>query len=376
MKNVAIICEYNPFHYGHKLQIDEIRSAFFPEQVCVISLMSGNFVERGDLACAQKYKRAEFAVNNGSDLVLELPFPYPLSGAESYAYAAVKLLTALPDIDYLCFGSESGRREYIELTAERLLLDGFTNELEREVSSEYSISYAALRESIYRRIYGEELPKTPNDILAVEYVKALKQLHSSIKPFIMKREKDFSATKARENILSGIGAKGLVPFDVSAYFDNNPALSFEDLKEYIIPYLMLSDPHELENYRGMNYDLAVKFVNSAKNCNSIAELEDRASDKRYSRARVRRALLSCALKIKESIPDAPGYALLLAAGPVGKAYLASHGSKDLAIYSKRSEIKDPDTLNFYDIQTTADSLYEHILQIKGVQVARKPFIVG
>ena len=376
MKNVAIICEYNPFHCGHKLQIEEIRSAFSTEQVCIISLMSGNFVERGDIACAQKYKRAEFAVNNGADLVLELPFPYPLSGAESYAYSAVKLLTTLPDIDYLCFGSESGRSKYIELTAERLLLEGFTGELEREVSSEYSLSYAALRENIYRRIYSEELPKTPNDTLAVEYVKALKQLHSNIRPFVIKREKGFSATEARGKILSGVSANGLVPYDVDSYFENAPALSLEDLKEYIIPYLMLSDPHELENYRGMNYDLAVKFVNSAKLCGSIAELEDRASDKRYSRARVRRALLSCALRIKDNIPEAPSYSLLLAAGAAGKAYLASHGSKELAIYSKRSEIKDTDTLNFYDIQMTADSLYERILRMKGVEIIRKPFIAG
>ena len=376
MKNVAIICEYNPFHNGHKMQIEEIRSAFYPEPVCIISLMSGNFVERGDLACAQKYQRAEFAVNNGADLVLELPFPYPLSGAESYACAAVKLLTTLPDVDYLCFGSESGRREYIELTAERLLLDDFTNELQREASSDYSLSYAALRERIYRRIYGEELPKTPNDILAVEYVKSLKQLRSNIKPLVIKRENDFSATEARRMILSGVGAKGIVPFDVSDHFENNPALSLEDLREYIIPHLMLSDPHELEIYWGMNYDLAVKLVNSAKGCRSIAELENRVSDKRYSRARVRRALLSCAFKIKASIPDAPGHALLLAAGSVGKAYLASHGSEELAIYSKRSEIKDPDILDFYDMQTTADGIYERILQIKGVQVIRKPFIAG
>ena len=374
MKNAAIICEYNPFHNGHKKQIDEIRAAFFPEPVCIISLMSGNYVERGDLACAQKYKRAEFAVNNGADLVLELPFPYPISGAESYAHSAVKLLTALPDIDYLCFGSESGRKDYIELTAERLILDGFTNALAEEVSAEYSLSYASVRESLYYRLYNEELPKTPNDILAVEYVKALKMIHSNIKPFVIKRENDYSATEARNKIFSGVGAGNLVPFDVNEYFERNPAVSAEDLKDYLIPYLMCSEPDELEVYRGMNRDLAVKMINSARECMRVSELEYRVSDKRYSRARVRRAMLSCALKIKAVIPE-PAYSLLLAAGPVGKGYLASHDFKELAIYSKRSEIKNPELLKCFDEQIVADSIYERILRVKGIEVIRKPFII-
>ena len=110
MKTVAIVCEYNPFHNGHKYQIDSIKRDF-GEDTAIIAIMSGNFVERGDVAILDKFKRARIAVENGVSLVLELPFPFSLAGAEGFAQAAVSIAEGLGTVDALSFGSECGNTE-------------------------------------------------------------------------------------------------------------------------------------------------------------------------------------------------------------------------------------------------------------------------
>ena len=125
MKTTAIICEYNPFHKGHKLQLDMVKS----QGGLVVCIMSGSFVQRGTPAVFDKYARAEAAVREGADLVLELPFPYCCSAAEHFAFGGVGLANSLNSVDELLFGSECGDLEILQTVSDRLTSFDFKNKM-------------------------------------------------------------------------------------------------------------------------------------------------------------------------------------------------------------------------------------------------------
>ena len=147
MKIVGIITEYNPFHNGHKRQIEAVRR-LFGEEVAVVSLMSGNFVQRGDFALLPKEYRAMMAIKGGADLVLELPYPYSGACAEVFARAGVSILSDI-GADYLVFGSESGDISYLEQTVHNLSDEHFDKLLAERVKAEPSRAYATLRDEVY-----------------------------------------------------------------------------------------------------------------------------------------------------------------------------------------------------------------------------------
>ena len=375
MINIAVICEYNPFHNGHREQIERIRELFNGESVRIIALMSGNFVQRGDLACVQKYKRAEFAINNGVDLVLELPYPLPCRSAEEYAYGAVRYLDSLGDIDLLCFGSESGNTDRLTLAAKRLLSKEFESKIREAATEDFGSSYASLRSALYRDLFADDLPDTPNDILGVEYIKSIIKLGSGIKPLVLKRVSAMSATASRKAAAGGGDLSRLVPFDVEAYMTSNKCVGLPDLEDHIIPYLMTSTPEELSLCRDVNYDLAVKLINAAKCSLNIQTLEDRASDKRYTRARVRRAVISCVLRDHEEETDSPLFSVMLASNRSGREYLSESVKNKNTVFTKRSEIKDREVLRAYEKLSAADALYNYVLKKNGIEIIKKPFII-
>ena len=191
MKTVAIVCEYNPFHNGHKYQIDQIKREF-GEDTAIIAIMSGNFVERGDVAVLDKFKRARMAVENGVSLVLELPFPFSLSSAERFAQGAVEIAHRLKTVNILSFGSECGSVERLSRIAERVLSEEFDLALKNTLNADgnESLGYAKARTMTYEALYGKEdaqILLSPNNILAIEYLKALKKLGSPILPHTVLR---------------------------------------------------------------------------------------------------------------------------------------------------------------------------------------------
>ena len=187
MKIAGIVAEYNPFHNGHEAHIRTTR-AMLGEDTGIVCCMSGDFVQRGEAAQWSKLARAESAVRCGADLVFELPIQWSLSSAEGFARGAVGLLDSLGVVDYLSFGSECGDVEALERVAEALL-DPALDALIRE-GLQSGESYAAVRQSALEgRIGGEaKLLEAPNNILAVEYIKALYDLGSRIVPVTVRRE--------------------------------------------------------------------------------------------------------------------------------------------------------------------------------------------
>ena len=192
MKTSGIIAEYNPFHLGHKYQINKIKKEL---NTNIISIMSGDFVQRGECAILDKYTRAKIAVNNGVDLVIELPFYYSLQSAENFAKGGISILNKLNIVDYLCFGFECEKKEdIIEIAKFQLKYKNEIEELlnyEMKLGKSYAVAYKDACIEINRKYKVLEIQDDffiSNNILSIEYVKNLILSKSQITPFPIKRK--------------------------------------------------------------------------------------------------------------------------------------------------------------------------------------------
>ena len=192
MTVVAIIAEYNPFHSGHLYQIRKIREIFqdSDSDLVIISIMSGSLVQRGELALFSKYDRAKTAVESGIDLILELPSVYSNSPANIFAFSAVNIINKLSGVDYICFGSESGDINILDSAAGKIMSPEFEQKLTETIKANKNKGYAKNIYDLFGKLYGEEKAAVlngSNNILAIEYLKALKKLKSKIRPLAIKR---------------------------------------------------------------------------------------------------------------------------------------------------------------------------------------------
>ena len=187
MRICGIVAEYNPFHRGHGLHIHKTRQLLGPD-TAIVCCMSGSYVQRGGPALAEKHLRARWAVENGADLVLELPSPYALSSAEGFARGALSLLDALGCVTDLSFGSECGDTAALDRLAATLLEHDTVAATLLELRT--GIPYAAARErALYQQVQEQAgLLRQPNDLLGVEYCKAIRWLGSPIVPHAILRE--------------------------------------------------------------------------------------------------------------------------------------------------------------------------------------------
>lgn len=320
MKAVAVICEYNPFHNGHICLLNEIKKAF-PEHT-VISVMSGNTVQRGELAIQPKYTRAESALMYGSDIVLELPFPFSVSAAEQFARAGVYICRSV-GAEVLAFGSECGKLEALKGAAENLSSPCFEEALKNEISRFPGEPFNALRERVYGELYGGRLFDGGNDILALEYLKSAEE-YGDITPYAVHRTAPFSATAARRAVFENDEEKlqALVP-QRSARGEIHGGLAA--LSSLVIGYLRLTEPMDSGN--GLRN--AVK--RAAEVASTFEELMKTLPTKTYTLARLRREIIAMLFGIGDEEKNAlPGYTVLLGATEGGLEYL-SERKKDISI---------------------------------------------
>ncbi len=308
MKTVAIVCEYNPFHLGHLHQIREVRRTY-GDDTAIVAIMSGNFTERGDVAVMGKFDRARIAVENGISLVLELPFPFSAAPAEFFARAAVGVAHRLGCVDILSFGSECGDIERLSLVAERTASPAFLEALTRVSKKEGSKNgHAKNLTELYAELYGNEdasLLSSPNNILAIEYLKALKKEGSSILPHTVKREgtdKDgenvafAGATYLRECLLAGNTEEAFRGMPENARTILEKALemgeapaSLSYLSALLIASLRLkTGTNTAAECAGGVYELLFRAAREATNTDELFSL---AATKKYTMARLRRASL-------------------------------------------------------------------------------------
>ena len=326
MKNIGIICEYNPFHKGHFEQIRYIREYFAPEEVTVISLMSGNFVQRGDFSVYPKYIRAEAAINCGADLIIELPFPFSMGSAAVFADSAVSILERLGCVDYLFFGSESGDTEQLDKIAERLSSkefdDFFKNRLAAYSSTPESCAY--IRSDVYKCLYGQELLKSPNDILGIEYLIALKKRNSRIIPVVHKRVGGYSATASRTAVKDGKDLSEYVPNAAAEIFSRVKPTSLADIDKALLGFYRVADVNGLSYCAENELSLTSRIIKYSRKCGTFAEVLERSATKKYTNARIRRAAIYGYVGVHGSrMREEPMYTRLLAANGKGCEMLKS-----------------------------------------------------
>lgn len=374
MNVIGVVAEYNPFHTGHLHHLTESRR-LVGQDTAVICVMSGNFVQRGDAAVYDKFTRAEAAVRCGADLVFELPLPWALSSAEGFARGAVGLLGSLGVVTHLSFGSEEGSVEPLLSLAEVLLDPRMDELIKRELDS--GISYAAAREKALETMVGQQaaLLKTPNNILAVEYLKALYSLRLDMKPVTVLRSGaghdrtgpgHKSASELRGRISAGLSVEEHIPAEAMAVYrkaeqEGKGPVELEDLELAILSRLRFLSEAAFHNTPDAAEGLGGRLCRAAWAEYSFDGILSAAKTKRYALSRLRRMLLSAALGVTAGMAEhTPPYARILAAGPKGRQVLRIIGEKSsLPVITKPAAVKnlDAECRNLFALEAAATDLY-------------------
>ena len=328
MKTVGIICEYNPLHLGHKKQIDEIRRLFGPD-CAVVCLMSGNFVQRGAPAILDKSLRAKAAVCCGADLVLELPVEYALSSAEGFAAGGVGILGGF--CNGLCFGAETADTQLLLDTAGALLSEVFPPLLKSQL--ETGKSFPAARQAALEQMgLDGAVLATPNNILAVEYCKAILSQNSAMAPIPIHRSGSYhdqlpdtenpSATSVRKVMLNSGDFKSLVPDCARHIFENAPLHTLEAGERAILSKLRTMTDAEFEALPYGSEGLWRKFMRASREQTSLEEIIAATKSKRYTRTRIDRMVMCAFLGLTERDLNSPApYIRVLALNDRGRAVL-------------------------------------------------------
>lgn len=326
MKITGIICEYNPLHLGHKKQLDFVRNS--DPNGGIVCLMSGNFVQRGMPAIVNKMVRAEAAVNCGADLVLELPVTYALSSAEGFAKGGVDILA--PFCDNLCFGAETGDSARLMDTAQALLSEDFSAYLWEELDK--GLSFPAARQKALENMGADaSLLALPNNILAVEYCKAILSGGHDLEPMIITREGSYhddkpdaenpSATALRRLMASAQDWKSYIP-PAASVFENADLHEMKHGERAILGKLRTMTDAEFEALPYGSEGLWRKLMHNARKESTLEGVLESTKSKRYTRTRLDRMVMCAFLGITEETLRSPApYVRVLAFNDKGRQIL-------------------------------------------------------
>ncbi len=336
MTTVGIIAEYNPFHKGHAYQIKSIRQAF-GEDTRIVAVMSGHYPQRGDIAIADKFTRAAAAVASGVNLVLELPFPFSGESAPVFARAGVKILADCR-IDVLSFGSECGDLSALMAASAVMDDEALRERLFQETRSKKN-GYPKETEALLRLRFGDavaELYKSPNNLLAMEYIRAAKAICPTLSFHTVKRVGSLhgdtvlssysSSTAIRTSIQGGdlAGALEALPETARPYYEMALSQStfpsdLRALDAAVLSYFCIKAPDGSPDIADAGGGLYRRLFCMAEKATDIDSLILLTATKRYTKARIRRALRNTVLGVTSSdIEEAPLYTQLLAFDEVGQ----------------------------------------------------------
>lgn len=317
MKIVGIICEYNPFHLGHQKQIAEIRR-IYGEDTAIVCLMSGNFVQRGHPAILDKSLRAAAAVESGANLVLELPVEYALSSAEGFAAGGVKILS--PFCTELCFGAETADKKQLLTAAQALLSADFPPLLRQNLDTGLSFPTARQRALETLGLSGELISR-PNNILAVEYCKAVLTQGSSMDILPISRQGNYhaeapdkenpSATALRKLLLRAESAEDYIPEEAYSWQQKGALHSLEAGERAMLGKLRAMKEAEFEALPYGSEGLWRKLMHGVHKFATLEEILTFAKSKRYTRSRLDRMVL-CAYLGLTDLASPPPYVRVLA----------------------------------------------------------------
>lgn len=317
-KVLGIVCEYNPFHNGHLYHLEQ--SKRMTGSNYTVAVMSGNFTQRGSTSLIDKWSKAEAAINCGVDLVIELPVLYATSSAENFAEGAVKILDSLKVVDYISFGAETSDTDILTTFADILYKEPkkYKTLLSHELGK--GLSYPKARENALL-MYLNDIRKyvnilsSPNNILGIEYIKALKKYKSNIMPISIARfESGYHDTGYTSNIASATAVRNIVKnggFDILKRLLPAPSygILMNNIKQgHIVPDLSVFEKQIIYNLRKMDVTeiaelpdvsegLEFAIKKAANSCNSIVEFLNIIKSKRYTSTRIQRILLYSLLGI-------------------------------------------------------------------------------
>lgn len=322
---LGIICEFNPFHDGHRHLINSVKKS---DNDIVICAMSSNFVQRGDFAVYDKYTRAKTALENGADIVIEIPTVCSVQSAQGFAKAGVKILESTGICDAIAFGAECDDIEQLKDISDKIIK--YDDLIKEELKK--GISYPKARQNIISSPILEE----PNNILAIEYL-----TYTKLKPIAIKRvglghdseDEKYSASQIR---------KGL---------DLKTISSIKNCESAVLYKLRTMSTEDFKSIEDVSEGLENRIANAVKTSSTLDEIFDKIKTKRYTMARIRRIILRSFLSITKESKSDPLYLHILGFSAKGASKLAQM-KKDavLPIISKYSDI--------YKLDKPAREMYE------------------
>lgn len=314
MSAVGIICEYNPFHEGHKYHIEKAREKTGADTV--VAVMNGDFVQRGEPAVADKYTRARMALEEGADMVFELPVRYGISSAEDFAYGGILALHSLGFVDTFCFGSEGAEEDALTMAGHFFAeeSEAYQKALNRFLRE--GLSYPVAREYAFAECTGmqkeqREVLFSPNNILGTEYIKAAIQLNTHMKPVVIKRQGlgynedkpgadgDFLSATAIRNLLfqGGMAIEG-IPAGARKIFNEAAYLETEDFWQ-ICAYGIREKWNHLEHIKDVSDEMANAFRKNWYDAVSLEDFVNRCKSKNITMSRVKRCMFQILLGIEK-----------------------------------------------------------------------------
>lgn len=372
-KPVGIVVEYNPFHNGHRYHC--LKAKEYGD--VVVAVMSGDFVQRGEPALIDRWSRAELALKNGVDIVVELPIFYSTQSAEIFAKGAVGILNSMK-VKKIVFGSESGDTEKLLKRAKLEEEEEFKQELKKQLKEGFS--YPTAYSNTLKYLKQEEEIES-NDILGVEYIKALKFWKSKIEPIAIKREKSgyysegiedgiSSATGIRKKLQLGEEIREVVPLTtyeiLKEALKENKFAKLEDFYE-LIRYKILLEKDRLELIQDIEQGYENKIYEAALSSKNFQDFFEKIKSKRYTLGRIQRILIHILLgvkkeetkKVKEKIP----YIRVLGFTKVGQEYLKELKENDVEILTSLKNIQknlDKESLKYLEHNEIASKIYSII----------------
>ncbi len=321
---VSLICEYNPFHFGHYYQLSRLKEEFG----AVVCIMSGNIVQRGSVAVADKYLRAKAAIASGADLVLELPIPWCCSSAKDFAAAGVHIANSIGG-KVLAFGAEDDI-SVLEKIQNLFSTPNFHELLQNRVENNKNLSYPAAVTEIIRWQLGEEYAQAvgkPNNILGLEYLSAMKG--RNMNAFVVKRNPEYKSSSSIRSLGKGDGMISELPEISKSVFkkelNKDFPRSIDKLDSFYIGTLRALALKDVQaEFYGVTKDLAQRLFRESFHYSTVESLVECCTDKIYTAARVRRAINSIVFGItSERVRRLPPYTCVLGLNEQGREILKS-----------------------------------------------------
>ena len=373
MKFSAIIAEFNPFTYGHEYIIKKAKELTNNKIICI---MSGNFVQRGEPSILDKYTRATHAIKAGADIVIELPTIYALSSAPDFAFGAIKILNSIKDVEYLVFGSECGDIEKLKQEAIKQ-----ENSEQLKANLKRGMSFASASANL------SDILKKPNNILAVEYLRALQTIKSHIKPITITREDNYNNTSA-SSLASASALRQLIDTQqIDSFYKNAPNFTHEKLESYhfsksinqFFEYkIKTTSLDNLTSVNGVCEGLEYRITDCINACGDLDKRLQSINTKRYPDSKIKRILCNTLLGItKQDVITAKTtnseYIKVLAVNK-NCFELLSYLPKDILVATK----KDYEKLNNHAKQIISIDLNASIIYsiIKEEYHPKNDYIIG